>query len=261
MQTIGAWLWDNRKSLITTALFGALLELLFFFPVYLTWWLVGLTIILLVGVWWLASFTRAWRRWWWLWAEAIWVVVGGLGLVVFSLLNMWQFQAITLGIVLVLLALLHTYDKYLQTGSWSVKSFSLLSFLDLVAFFAAGAAILTATDFYNLDPAWLMLAYLGQVILAANLRFWREEGVSVRKWFYVLVTAVVVEELLWVIASWHRGVYLKSFLLAMIFYVFLDFILHYSRGTLTIKVVVEYASLVAFLLVAIFVFDWLLILQ
>ena len=177
MQTIGAWLWDNRKSLITTALFGALLELLFFFPVYLTWWLVGLTIILLVGVWWLASFTRAWRRWWWLWAEAIWVVVGGLGLVVFSLLNMWQFQAITLGIVLVLLALLHTYDKYLQTGSWSVKSFSLLSFLDLVAFFAAGAAILTATDFYNLDPAWLMLAYLGQVILAANLRFWREEVV------------------------------------------------------------------------------------
>ena len=84
---------------------------------------------------------------------------------------------------------------------------------------------------------------------------------SVRRWFYALVTALIVEEAVWVLSSWHRGVYLKAFLVVMIFYVFMDFILHYSRGTLTVKVVVEYATLVAFLLVAIFVFDWLLILQ
>ncbi|OGB73731.1 hypothetical protein A3K24_02765 [candidate division Kazan bacterium RIFCSPHIGHO2_01_FULL_44_14] len=261
MQKIGPWFWNNRKSLITTALFGALLELLFIFPTYLVWWVVGLAIILTMGVWWLAGFGRDIQKWWWLWAESIWVTAGGIGLVIFSLLNIWQFQIVTLLILLVMFGIFKFYNQYFQDNTWPVRSFSLLSFLNLVAFFATGASWLMAAEFYNLDSGWLMLGYLAQVVLAINLRFWREGVMSVRRWFYILVTALVLEEALWVISSWHRGVYLKAFLLAMIFYVFMDFILHYSRGTLTVKVVVEYASLIAFLLVTIFVFDWLLILQ
>lgn len=261
MQRISAWLWQHRKSLITTALFGALLELLFLYPFYLAWWLSGLFVVLGLGIWWLAGLSREWRKWIWLIGEGVWVVAGGVGLVVFSLLNLWQFQFVTGLLLLVLFWIFTFYEQYATNGTWPVRSFSLLSFLDLVAFFTVGATMLMAAEFYGLNPAWLALGYLAQVIFAINLRFWREGVVSTRKWFYILVTAVVVEEVLWVIGSWHRGVYLKAFLLAMIFYVFLDFILHYSRGTLTVKVVVEYASLIAFLLVAIFIFDWLLILQ
>lgn len=255
------WLWENRRQLIVVALFAVVLELIFYLPFYLNWWLVAAGVVVVLGIWWLSGFSRELRRWWWLVAETVWVMAAGIGFVVFNLLNQWQFHASIIVIVLILFGMLNFYEAYLREGSWPVNAFSILNFLNLLAFFFVGAGLMLAADFYTFNLGILMVLFLAQILLAINLRFWREGVASIRKWFYALLTAMVVEEALWILSSWHRGVYLKSFLLTIIFYVFTDFIMHYSRGTLTVKVALEYVGLATLLIIAIFVFDWLFILQ
>lgn len=255
------WLWESRRQLIIVALFAVFLELIFYLPFYLLWWVGSLAAVLILGVWWLSSFSRAVHKWIWLMAEAVWVMAAGTGFVIFNLLNQWQFQIIVVAILLILFWMTTFYVRYLEDDSWPVNSFSVLNFLNLLAFFFVSAGLMLAADFYTLELGLLMILFLAQVALAVNLRFWREGVSSLRKWFYALLTAIVVEEALWILSSWHRGVYLKVFLLTIIFYVFTDFIMHYNRGTLTVKVALEYVGLATLLVIAIFVFDWLFILQ
>lgn len=258
---IGQWLWENRRQLIIVVLFAVLLEFVFYLPFYLCWWTGALVLVLLVGVWWLSGFSKEFKRWLWLVAEAIWVMAAGVSFLVFNLVSQWQFHLLVVLFMLLLFWMLRFYTKYLEEDSWPANSFSVLNFLNLLAFFFVSAGLMLAADFYTLELGLLMILFLAQILLAVNLRFWREGVSSLRKWFYVMLTAMVVEEALWIISSWHRGVYLKSFLLTIIFYVFTDFIMHYNRGTLTVKVALEYVGLATLLVIAMFVFDWLFILQ
>lgn len=261
MQETRRWLWDNRKILIIVALFVGVIELIYFVPYYLIWWMSVLAIILALGIWWLSGLTRELGKWWLLWLEVVWVTTGGLGFLLFNLLNNWQFQIATAVIVIITFAMLRAYEIYLQEGIWPVRAFAFLNFLNVLAFFFVSAGMLSAANFYTLNLSVLLVGFALQVLLAIYLRFWREQVVSVRKWLYAMVAVLVMEEILWVVSSWHRGIYLKAFLLTIIFYIFADFIMHYSRGSLTVKVAVEYVGLVLLLLVAMFVFDWLFILQ
>ncbi|MFH0905694.1 MAG: hypothetical protein V1826_03185 [bacterium] len=261
LQQASRWLWDNRKILITVTVFVAVLELMFYVPFYLIWWLLAELVVLSLGMWWLGGLNRQFARWLPLWGEVIWLTTGGVGLVVFNALGPWQFQMAAAVMVVILGSMLRFYDQYLRDETWPVQVFSMLNFLDILAFFFVTAALLSATDFYTFDLSILMVLLALQVIFAINLRFWRKKVTSARKWFYTLLTAMVAEEVLWVISSWHRGVYLKAFLLTIVFYVFSDFIMHYARGVLTVKVAVEYVGLVIGLLIAIFIFDWLFVLQ
>lgn len=258
---IGQWLWENRRQLIIVVLFAVLLEFVFYLPFYLYWWAGALALVLLIGVWWLSGLSREFKRWLWLVAEAIWVMAAGVSFLVFNLVSQWQFHLLVILFGLLLFWMFRFYTKYLEEDSWPANSFSVLNFLNLLAFFFVSAGLMLAADFYTLELGLLMILFLAQILLAVNLRFWREGVSSLRKWFYVVLTAMVVEEALWIISSWHRGVYLKSFLLTIIFYVFTDFIMHYNRGTLTVKVALEYVGLATLLVIAMFVFDWLFILQ
>ena len=258
---VRSWLWDNRKVLIVIALFIGVLELVYFVPFYLMWWTLALVAILALGVWWLSGFTNKISKWWLLWLESLWMVAGGLGFLLFNLLDNWQFQIAAAVLVIIVFAMLRAYEIYLTTGKWPVRAFAFLNFLNVLAFFFVSAGLLSAADFYSLNLGVLLTGFAAQVLLAINLRFWREGVASARKWLYATITVLVMEEILWIVSSWHRGVYLKSFLLTIIFYIFADFIMHYSRGSLTVKVAVEYVGLVLLLLVAMFVFDWLFILQ
>lgn len=258
---IGQWLWESRRQLIIVVLFAVLLEILFYLPFYLGWWVAALAVVLLLGIWWLSGFSLKIGRWLWLAAEALWLMAAGVSFLVFNLVSQWQYHALVALILLSMLWVFNFYVKYLETDSWPATSFSVLNFLNLLAFFFVSAGLMSAADFYTLELGLLMILFLVQILLAVHLRFWREGVSSPRKWFYALLTAMVVEEGLWIISSWHRGVYLKSFLLTIIFYVFTDFIMHYSRGTLTVKVALEYVGLATLLVIAMFVFDWLFILQ
>jgi len=255
------WLWDNRKVLIIVALFVGVLELIYFVPFYLIWWVWVLAIILTLGIWWLSGLTREIRKWWLLWLESVWVTTGGLGFILFNLLSNWQFQITVTVIAIIIFAMLRAYEIYLTKDIWPVRAFAFLNFLNILTFFFVSAGLLSAADFYSLSLGVLLMIFAAQVLLAINLRFWREGVTSVRKWLYAVIAVLVIEEILWITSSWHRGVYLKAFLLTIIFYIFADFIMHYNRGSLTVKVAVEYVGLMLLLLVAMFVFDWLFILQ
>ncbi|MDD5606077.1 MAG: hypothetical protein PHR51_02030 [Patescibacteria group bacterium] len=257
------WLWHNRKTLITAVLFAAVLELVYFLPFYLVWWLLLGTVVLGLGAWWHVGLSRDWKTWWGLPAELLWLAAAGVGFAVFSLVGLWQYHAAMLILMIVLFRVLMLYQQFWESEeNWPVQAFSFLNFLDLVAFFLVSGLLMTIADFYNLQLWVIMLVFGMQILLAVYLRFWREGGgMTLRRWFYALVTLLVLEEVLWVLSSWHRGVFFKSFLITVLFYAFVDFIMHYTKGTLTVKVVVEYAFLILILLVAIFLFDWLFILQ
>jgi hypothetical protein len=255
------WLWQNRKTLITVALFAAVLELLYFLPFYLIWWLILGAILLALGVWWQVGFSQDWQKWWPMPLEVWWLAAAGVGFSIFSIVGIWQYHLVVVALLIILFRVLMLYGQYWEEDSWPVRAFAFLNFLNLVAFFLASSVFLTMADFYSLHFWIIMIIFGFQVLLAIYLRFWREGGMTLRRWFYAVLTVLILEEVLWVLSSWHRGVFFKSFLIAIIFYALVDFIMHYTKGTLTVKVAVEYAFLILILLVAIFLFDWLFILQ
>ncbi|MFA5010003.1 MAG: hypothetical protein WC553_02080 [Patescibacteria group bacterium] len=261
LETARTWLWNNRKVLITTLLVYGLLQCLFYSPQYLIAWVVATLVVLTLGVWWISSFDREWRNWLWLLTEVVWIVAAGVGFVVFNLLSSTAFQVSAIVITAVVLGLLILYESYLQEGNWPIRFFSLLDFIDLLAFFFLTASMLMASDLYSWQLVFLLVAISLEVILAVNLRFWRERIESRRKWLYTIIMLLVLQQVTWITSFWHRGVFLKTFLVAMLFYLFVDFIVHYLKGTLTVRVAVEYIGLVVLTLVAVFLVDWLVVLQ
>lgn len=261
LETARTWLWNNRKVLVTTLLVYGLLYGLFFMPQVLVWWAVSIVVVLTAGVWWISGFNREWRNWLWLLIELVWIVAAGVGFITFNLLDTVAFNLTAPIVVIVAFGVLMLYERYLAEGSWPIQYFSLLDFIDLVSFFFLTASLLMATDLYSWPLAILLLAVSVEVWLAIKLRFWRERVVSRRQWLYAVLTMLVLQEAIWLTSFWHRGVFLKTFLIAMLFYMFADFILHYLKGTLTVRVVMEYVGIVVLVLAAVFLVDWLVVLQ
>jgi hypothetical protein len=261
LETARTWLWNSRKVVVTTLLVYGLLQCLFYLPQQLVWWSVAIVAILGLGVWWISGLDREWRNWIWLLLEALWILVAGVGFVAFNLLGTAAFQITALVILAILMGILLLFERYLVEGSWPIRFFSLLDFFDLLAFFFLSASLLMAADLYSWPLVILLVAVSAEVLLAITLRFWREKIVSRRKWLYTILTMLVLQEVVWITSFWHRGIFLKTFLLAMLYYIFTDFITHYLKGTLTVRVMVEYVGLVVLVLIAVFLVDWLVVLQ
>lgn len=254
-------MWTNRKVLITAGLVYGLLQCLFFFPLGLIGWSIGILGVLGLGVWWVSGLDYDWRSWIWLLVELIWVVVAGVGFIAFNLLGVLAFQVTAAILLAVILVVLFLYERYLAEGSWPIRFFSLLDFFDLLAFFFLSASLLMASELYSWPLVILMAAVSVETLVAVNLRFWRERIESRRKWLYSTLIMLVLQEVVWVTSFWHRGVFLKTFLLAMLYYLLGDFVVHYLKGTLTVRVMVEYVGLVVIVLAAVFLIDWLVVLQ
>ena len=258
---IRIWLWENRKTIITAGIAYLFLQLVFYQSQNLWTWVVSVLATLAVGVWWIAGPSVAMKRVWLMLAETWWVAIAGLGFIIFSLVAGWQFQITALLMIVTIGWLLLTYQSYANEQGWAIKGLPWLDFIDLVAFFFFGAATLLAADFYSLNLGWLAVIFVGQVLLAMYLRFWREEIGGERRWLYLLLTSVVTQEILWVVSYWHRGVYLKAFLLAVIFYVLADFTISYLKGLLTVKVVMEYVFMVLAVVIGVLIIDGLVVLR
>ena len=255
------WLWENRKNVITAGIVYLFLQLVFYQSQHLWTWVAAALAMLAIGVLWIAGPTVVLRRVGLMVIETWWIAIAGLGFIIFSLVAVWQFQITALLLAVALGWLLGMYQQYANQGGWTIKHLPILDFLDLLAFFFFGAATLLAADFYSLGLGGLALLFAGQVLLAMYLRFWREEVMGLRRWLYLALTAAIVQEILWVVSYWHRGVYLKAFLLAVIFYLLADFIVHYLKGVLTVRVVIEYVGLVLAVVVAVLIIDGLVILR
>ncbi len=255
------WLWENRKGIITAGIAYLFLQLVFYQSGQLWTWALAHMATLAIGVWWIAGPSVAMRRVWLMVAEVWWLAAAGLGFIVFSLVATWQFQITAALMLVAVFWLLVAYRQYAEEGDWQIKTLPILDFLNLLAFFFFGASTLLAADFYSLNIGWLAMAFVGQVVLAMYLRFWREEIGGMRRWLYLILTAVVTQEILWVVSYWHRGVYLKAFLLAVIFYLLADFTISYLKGMLTVRMVMEYVVLALAVVIGVLIIDGLVVLR
>lgn len=258
---VAQWLWGNRKPLLTSAVAFVFLHLLFNVPANLYSWLFGIAATLLVGVWWVTAFKVNTVKFWLLAWQILWVTAGLVGFVIFNVVGKSEFWLVSIIAAVVWWWLLSMYENFAVAKVWPVKAIPVIDFVDLLAYFFVGAAVLMAGDFYSLSASWLLLAFAIQTFLALYLRFWRGELHGLRKWLHVVVVTLVLEEIVWVSTFWHRGVYLKTFFAAVIFYLLADFVVHYTKGNLTVKVALEYLGLVVAVLVGVLIVDGFLVLR
>lgn len=252
--TVLNWLWHYRKLLVLEACLLGLLELLYFHPVLLGWWLVGIIVLIMLLGWWVGN-SRLNKSTWLLTSELLWLVLGGIGFLSFSVLNLWQVQLI-IGVVLVLSALVaYWHQNQIDYQKWDLDAINWLGLIDLLVLFVTTVSLVIAVQFYSLSVFWLMLGLGIQLILGLYLLFWRR-GLSERKfWLYAIILTLIGEQLVWITYAWHKSAYFKAFLVLTIYYLYSDFVMHYIRGNLTIKTVLEYVSIAIFLIAILFFFD------
>ena len=260
-ELIGQWLWGNRKVLVSVLAAVSAFELLFNIPTHIYWWIGLLAGVLILASWWTSNLSFRSYKLWIVIGQMLWVTAAGVGYVIFNLVLQWQFQITALIMGVLWFGLFSLYQSYGETGSWPVRALPVLDFVDLLAFFFAGASLMMAGDFYSLPVVWIILGFTLQAIFGLILRFLREDLSGLRKWLYALVAILITEEIVWVASFWHRGVFLRTFFVSVVFYLMADFIDHYSRGQLTVKVAMEYVGLVLAVLVGVLIVDGFLVLR
>jgi hypothetical protein len=233
---------------------------MYFLPAQLLWWMVLLLIVLILFSWWIgnAKWDLSTRL---LAAELIWIVMGSTGFLLFSVLKLWQVELIVALIVAVSWLVGYWHQEHIDTGQWPLSAIHWLGLVRLLALFITTASLMFAVQFYSLGIFWLMLGAAIQVIFSLYLLFWRQ-GISTKRfWLYALVLALISEQLVWVSGAWHKNIYFKTFLLLVVYYLYSDFVAHYLKGNLTIKVIFEYIGIAAVLLLALFFFDMLFVIS
>ncbi|OGB74349.1 hypothetical protein A2V68_01185 [candidate division Kazan bacterium RBG_13_50_9] len=253
------WAWHYRKLLLLQGLLLGLLELLYFIPTGLGWWVVAIGVVVVLMSGWIGNlqFNKSLGLFL---AELLWIVLGGIGFLSFSLLWLWQAQVIIGMIILLSAAVTYWHQNHIDYRKWSLTAINWLVPVDLLALFIVTVSLFFTVQFYNLGVFWLMSGVALQFILAMYLLFWRQ-GSSLKKfWLYALVLAIVGEQLTWLMHAWHKGAYFKAFLLLIVYYLYADFVAHYLKGNLTVKVIVEYIGIALFLVAILFLFDFLFLL-
>jgi hypothetical protein len=256
---VSNWLWHYRKFLLTEIVLFGLLELLYFMPTLLRWWVLAIILIVLLAAWWIGNSVINLATGLFA-AELLWVILGAVGFLIFSLVGLWPAE-IVIGLTLVLSSLLIYWHQYqIDYQKWNLEAINWLSLIDLFALFVTTSSLWLLIQFYNLSVGWLLIGVSIQLILSLGLLFWRQ-GLPMKKfWLHALVLALIGQELVWLTNIWHKSVYFKAFLLTMIFYLFSDFVMHYLRGNLTVKLIFEYVKIAIFLVLVLFIFDLLFIL-
>ena len=233
---------------------------MYFLPVQLLWWMVLLLAVLILFSWWIgnAKWDLSTRL---LAAELVWIVMGSTGFLLFSALTLLQIELVAVLILAVSWLVGYWHQEHIDTGQWPLSAIHWLGLVRLLTLFIASASLMFAVQFYSLSIFWLMLGVAAQVIFSLYLLFWRQ-GISTKRfWLYGLVLALISEQLVWVTGAWHKNIYFKTFLLLVAYYLYSDFVAHYLKGNLTIKVIFEYIGIAAILLLTLFFFDMLFVIS
>lgn len=253
------WLWSYRKILLLEALLLGVLELFYFVPTWLLWWVIVLIGLIVIFGWWIGNlkFNKPSLL---LIAEVLWATVAGVGFLTFSLLSLVQVQLIIALILILIWFITYCHQNNIDNKQWNLLSVSWLGLIDILILFMAIATLMLAMQFYSLSIFWLMLGTIIQLILALYLLFWRL-GLPNRKfWLYGVLLVLISEQLIWITYAWHQNIYLKTFLIVIIYYVYSDFVAHYLRGNLTVKIVFEYLAIALLLILVPFLFNGLFML-
>ncbi|MBN2585611.1 hypothetical protein JXA59_03115 [Patescibacteria group bacterium] len=254
------WFWHHRKLLLLLVVLLGIFQLMYFLPVQLPWWMALLLIVLILFSWWIGNLrwdfsTRM------LAGELIWVVMGSTGFLLFSVMRLWQIELVAALILAVSWLVGYWHQEHIDTGQWPLPAIHWLGLVRLLVLFITSASLMFAVQFYSLGIFWLMLGVAVQVIFSLYLLFWRQ-GISTKRfWLYAFVLALISEQLVWVTGAWHKNIYFKTFLLLVVYYLYSDFVAHYLKGNLTIKVIFEYIGIAAVLLLTLFFFDMLFVIS
>lgn len=253
------WLWRYRKILLLEALLLGILELFYFVPTWLIWWVLILIGLIVVFGWWIGNlkFNKAT---WLLVAEVLWAVVAGAGFLTFSLLSLVQVQLIIVLILILIWFIAYWHQNHIDSKQWNLIAVNWLGLIDILILFMATATLMLAVQFYSLNVFWLMLGVIVQLVLALYLLFWRQGLPNKKFWLYAVLLILISEQLVWITYAWHKNIYLKTFLFIIIYYLYSDFVAHYLRGNLTVKIVFEYLVIALFLILIPFLFDGLFML-
>ena len=251
------WLWHYRKLLLLGLGLLLLLELLYFIPNLLSWWILIIFSLVTIFSWWIGNLAFSKATWLFM-GELLWVILGGIGFLSLSLLPMlWQAQLVIFVIVIISWLIAYWHQNHIDYNQWSLVAINWLGLIDLVALFVATIALLLAVQFYSLGVFWLVAGVALQLVLALYLLFWRR-GLSLKKfWLYALVLALLGQQLVWITYAWHKSIYFKAFLLLIMYYLYSDFVAYYLKGNLTIKIIWEYIAIAVFLVLVLFFFDFI----
>ena len=95
------WLWHYRKLLLLGLGLLLLLELLYFIPGLLGWWVLIIFSLVTVFSWWISNLTFN-KAMWLFMGELSWIILGGIGFLSLSLLPMlWQAQLVIFMIIII----------------------------------------------------------------------------------------------------------------------------------------------------------------
>ena len=253
---ITEWLWNYRKLILLEVVLLGLLEAMYWLPRQLPWWLLVTVVVVALFAGWIGNI-KFQKDITIFAAEILWATLSGIGMLAFSLFNLWQAQ-LAIGIIAVAVAFIsYCHQKRIDTGQWSLPAINWLGSIDLLILFVATLSLMLLVRFYNISVMWLMLSTAVQLILALYLLFWRQDLPRKKFWLYAVVLALIGEEMVWLTGAWYKNAYFKAFLLLVIYYLFSELVAHYLRGNLTVRVAFEYIGIALILVIALFVFDWL----
>ncbi len=253
------WLWRYRKILLLEALLLGVLELFYFVPGWLAWWVLILIALIALFGWWIGNLKFN-KVAWLLVAEVLWAVIAGVGFLTFSLLSLLQVQLIIALILILTWFIAYWHQNHIDSKQWNLSAINWLGLIDILILFMATVTLMLAVQFYSLSVFWLILGVVIQLVLALYLLFWRQ-GLPYKKfWLYAVLLTLISEQLIWIMYSWHKNIYLKTFLFVVVYYLYSDFVAHYLRGNLTVKIIFEYIGIALFLILIPFLFDWVFVL-
>jgi len=193
-------------------------------------------------------------------AEVLWATVAGVGFLTFSILSLMQVQLIIALILILIWFIACCHQNNIDNKQWNLLAVNWLGLIDILILFMSTATLMLAIQFYSLSVFWLMLGIIVQLVLALYLLFWRQGLPNKKFWLYAVLLVLISEQLIWITHAWHQNIYLKTFLFVIVYYLYSDFVAHYLRGNLTVKIIFEYLVIALFLILVPFLFDWLFIL-
>lgn len=252
-----ASLWKARKLWFGLAAVWALSQLLYFLPSRLYLWLGLVAIWLLFWQLWLQRKIDA--IFWQTLRSVLLFTLAFLGLVVFVIRDLWTFETIVLLFLISLWFVSSAFMALRADGALRVKDLGRLYWSELVAFFFAAIGLFSAVQFYALGlwGIWLGMALLLALVfypLASRL------GLEpVKRLFYLALLLLIQWQLLYVLLPWQKSFSFKAFLLFISYYLYVEFLRHYLSADLTLRVVLERLIFGGALLLALLIFDWLLV--
>lgn len=248
LEVIKKWLWNRRQPLIIAGLLWILFQLIFNLWVFLWWWIPLLVVMVILGSLWIHQELD--RDFFVSTLENLWLTAVFFGVIVFAVSNLLAFNLLALIFAGIVFYLFRAQQDFRREDSWLVRDISTLQVVDLVGFFLA-AAFTFKLGLVSAWPAMLLIGAFG--VIALIFSFWRTDIGLTQLSLYAAVLFMLLFELSWFLIPWDQGDFFRAFLLTLAYFLVFEMSNQYEKGSLTLRVVTEYAVTTLVIITVLFV--------